>query len=479
MRFSIFTQLESLKSFFQRLFRRHWFLLCGGPVLILLLYQLYKGKLSWNFAANLGRPDIIHWGAVIILIIALVWSLLLVLWHSRWGRWLPVLVAISSLIGTIGVWFQKDRNLLWVGADVPTNNYQAAMLTLEIGLCELVATWNARANPYVKTTEIPHPEEVIKKIEQYGLMWIIGTRWQRLDLPQDNNRMQQHPPGYPIALAGWLRIFGKNRAHAVVFELFIKFCLVIFTIIWAYIYIPKSDTLNRVAIGLLLSTAPPILLFFEPHANELASLFAVFAFILGINSCIQKRFLFYIPSGIFLAAAAYTNFFHMILLIIVIVVLVLSKLSRRLGLTQGIMMGVVLVVSIFVILGYYPWLTIITGTQVTHYYHLNHPFDLSSSIFDILYFGFPLLLIATFSFFEFKRLRNEIALPWMIAVMFALVIGLYQAFGLAATSRYLMGLFFLLMPLFTLAMADLSLSKKQTLMIPLVNFAFVFLVLFL
>ena len=471
--------LKRTMVFLERFFRRYWMLLCGGPVLLVLVYQAVKSGLGWNFVSHLGRPEIVHWDAVLALGIALASALSLVWWHDRWGRWLPLLVAVILVTACMGVWIQKDRNLQWEGNDVSINNYRAALLAVDTGPGDLIATWNARSNPYVEPNYIPHPREVIEKIERFRLGWIVGTRWERRDLPQDNNRMHMYPPGYPLALAGWLSLFGRSRTATQAFELFIKCCLIIVSTIWAWQYVPPEATLNRVAASLLLTTAPPVMLFVIPHANELAALLALTAFALGCKVRGARRFLAYGAAGGLLAAAAYTSFFYVLVLLAAFSMLALSKTAWRGSLPVASAAGTGLVFTGFVARGYYPWLTYLTGSQVVHYYRLSHPVDALSAALDFAYFGFPLLLVTGLGLLGVTRLGDKLAQSWMVAAAIALAAGTYQALALVATSRYLIGLFFLLVPLLASTVHNLNLTKSQVLLIPLSNFAFVLLILFL
>jgi hypothetical protein len=268
----------------EQLTRRFWFLLCGGPVVCVALYQLSKSVLGWHFAGRLGRPDVVQPDAALILATVFVATLVMIRWHARLTRWVPLLAALIATFASIGVWRQMDRDLLWEGLEVPTTNYNAAVLALRIGPRELIETWNARANPRVEPNYLPHPHEVIDRLERLGLGWIAGTRWDRLDLPQDNNRMHMHPPGYPLVMAAWLSLFGTSRAAASAFELVVKCLLIMGAAAWAMRSIPAEESVARLTVGLLLATIPATALNFFPHGNELASLLAVGGFVLGCQS---------------------------------------------------------------------------------------------------------------------------------------------------------------------------------------------------
>jgi len=469
-----------VRVWLENIYRQWWIFLCGVPVIALTLYQLFKSRLVWHFAANLGRPNAVHLDALIMIVLGLIGTLAAVIFYRSIRNVVTVLVAGSTIVSSIGVWLQKDRSNAWIGADVPTNNYSAALLALEIGSYELVNTWNARGNPYADSNEIPHPEEVVQKIEKLKLGWLMGNRWQIRDLPQNNNRMHQHPPGYPLVLAGWLRVFGASRISAQWFELCLKLLVIILAAWWIWQRIPKGEMLSRIVVFLLLSTAPPVILFFEPHANELATIFAVLAFmILEKSAHSHHRIALNIVAGVLLAFAAYTNFFNMLLLIVMLAVFALSKEAWRSWIFPGVLGGSALVILVFCFIGYYPWLTYVTGSHLTYYYRLSNPFDLLSSVLDFLYFGFPLLLITILSLFASRRVDNRFISICTIGVLITLVIGVYQSFALASTSRYLMGMLFLLLPVICISMSRLNFTLRQAMIIPIVNYMFVLMVLFL
>ena len=465
----------------ERFAGRHWILLCVGPLLLIAAYQVSKGFLGWHFASRLGRPGAIHWDAFLVLAAALVAAVTLVWQHRRWAKWLPLLAAIIGILASIGVWLQEDRDLLWKGEDVATNNYRAALLVLDNGPLDLIATWNARANPRVDSGYIPQPRELLQRIGELRLGWVIGTRWDRVDLPQDNNRAQMHPPGYPLALAAWLALFGRSRLAALAFELFVKCCLIAAGVTWSWRHIPANDTLNRTAMALLLATSLSTFLFVMPHANELAALLSLGAFALG-SEVGNRRPVVYLVSGILLTMAAYTSFFNSLVLISVLGVLAVSRSvsNARLPIASAITAGGAgLVFAGFFVLGYYPWLTYLTGTQVTRYYHLSHPYDLASSLLDYGYLGLPLLLVTALGLLGLTRLHSTPVLPWMVAALLGLAACCYQSFGLGAGARYLTGLFFLLVPLIAHIIRRLSLSVLKVAMIPMASISLAMLLLFL
>lgn len=471
--------LRHARSLAERSVCRYWACLCGGPVLVVMAYQVAKGVLSWRLVSTLGEPEAVQWDAVLAVVVALAGAAFIVWRHDWWGRWLPGVVAAVVIVACVGSWLQRDRHLQWEGSDVARNNYRAALLALDIGPRKLIATWNARANPYVEPNYMPYPNQVLERIDKLGIGWAIGTRWDRRDLPQDNNRMHMHPPGYPLGLAVWLGLFGRSRLAAMAFEWFLKVWLAVGATLWAWRHIPAEDTLSRAAVSLLLATAPSFLLVIEPHGHELAALLALMAFVLGIEVRGRWRWLAFGLSGVLLAAAAHTNFLYIFEALAVLGTLSVSRASWRRRLPLALAMGAGLVFCVSTVLGYFPWLTYLTGTQVTHYYRLEHPVDTFSAVLDVIYLGFPLLLTAGLGLLGVARLRGEPMLSWMTAAAITLVVGVCTTFGLMAIGRYLVGMFFLLTPLLASTLRSLNLSRGRALVVPLANLAFVAVVLFL
>ena len=452
--------------------------MCGLPIVLLAIYQVSKKYLKWHFGGNIARSEIIHWDAFFVLILTLICVLIIIRLHKRLTHYVAILLSLV-VFASMGVWLQKDRNLIWEGNDVSTNNYRAALLTTDIGPLEMIESWNARANPRVTPNYIHEPGEVLERINRLGLNWIIGTRWDCRDLPQDNNRMVQHPPGYPLALAGWLALFGESRTVAFGFELFVKLCLLLAAILWAWTYIPAEESANRLAIAVLLCTAPPVLLFSQPHANELAALFALVGFAIGCASNGAHKWPMHIASGMLLTAAAYTNFLFVVVFIFIMIILLMSKQAWHDRKLIGILCGASIVFVTFTSLGYYPWLTYFTGSQSLHYYVLNHMRDVSSSMLDFSYLGFPLILASILALFVLPKMREAILMPWMIGVIISLAVSVSMTFGIGSITRYLVGMFFLLAPLLAMTIRCLCLTNAQIAMIPITNFAFVILTVFL
>ena len=460
--------------------RRYWVTLCLVPVALTLVFQVSKPFLRQRLPQTPGS-GILHADAVLLIALALAGAVAILVWSGKVARLLPLLVAAISLMGSVGVLLQESRSVSWEGMDVPTNNYRAALLSMEIGPLALVETWNARANPYVtKDQYMQRPEELVDKIERLDLKWIAGTRWDRLDLPQDNNRMFMHPPGYPLALGIWMKGAGTARHSAMVFELLVKFALVAMTSFWVMSVIPATCTLERAVLSLVIATAPPLVRSVLPHANELAALLALSGFILGSGENRRCRNLRYFASGVFLCLATYVNFFYGIVALAAGLFLLFYKKNWKTGLVPLMGLGGFSVVTVFAALGYYPWLTLLTGTMVTSNYRIfHHSNRLQAFPLFIGDFGPAILLLFFIGLLIFQSLRSQERGYWVVAPIFALILASYQSLGLGSGGHYVIGIFCLMVPILSFALMELKLNRMQSVASCVSNLLMLSLMLFL
>jgi hypothetical protein len=215
-----------------------------------------------------------------------------------------------------------------------------------------------------------------------------------------------------------------------------------------------------------------------PHPNELATLLALCSLVMGTSELITQRYILYLLSGMLLAGAAYVNFGFVIVGLIVTGALILSKDAWRKKLPFPFVIGEGIVVVSFMILGYYPWLTFLTGTQLTGYYQsmINKSFLLVLAGFVAI--SIPLLLITFISLGGLNKMRGSITLIWMVASILSLFVYSHVIFPYPP-SRYLIGMFFLLVPLLSLTIRELQLSVYQVMMIPATNLIYMIQGLFL
>lgn len=456
-------KVENISLVVDQFVKRFWYFLCAVPLLFQTIFHIIKN----------GKLELEHvwWDALPILILTFLGMLIVVWRHKYITRCLPWIVATTTILVSISVALQSDRDLSWPGNDVAIENYRAALIAKDEGILELIDTWNARANPYTESTIIDNPQEILTRINKYGLGFLLGSRWDRRDLPQDNGRMMMHPPGNPVVLCLWLKLFGQSHLAATAYVLFVRYCLIIGTIYWALRYIPSVETLNRIAIAFLLATAPRMLSVIIPHPNELATLLALGAVVMATSEMIRRRFIAYLLSGMLLAGAAYVNFCFVIVGLIVTGILILSKEAWRKKLPVAFLIGEGIVVIFFMILGYYPWLTFLTGNQITYYNQSVMSKFFLHGLAGFIAISIPLLLITFLSLGRLDKMRGSITQIWMVACISALFVYSYIIFPYPP-SRYLIGMFFLLIPLLSLTIRELQLSVYQVMMIPVTNFIY-------
>ncbi len=457
-----------------------WTFLCLVPVAAVGIYQLVKAQLGWSFVGSLGIPNLVSYNSLLLTCAGAILSICLILAHARSQKLVLSLALLTTLLSTGAVWLQKDPNVEWHGSDVAINNYEAALIVLDEGPLAVIETWNARANPRVATNKLSDGAKMVSEMRQAGTLWLAGSRWDRLDLPQNNNRMYLHPPCYPLTLAAWMTVFGASRLSAQCFEIAVKLAMLAAAFLLAVRLIDSQDSLGRATLAALLATAPPIILFNIPHANELATLLVLIGLIVGTAEGAGFGRLF--VAGVFLAAAAYTNLFYVVLAAVAALLLgVVATRQRRFAQFLGFVFGSGCVCLIFAALGYYPWLTYLTGSRLAYQFRLHNQVDTLSAILDYVYIGIPLLVLTGIGLLKFLSGRSQLARlsPWLVAGLAALALGVTQSFGLQASSRYLIGILFVLAPFPALAISTLRPSRLQALMIPMVNMLFVSLVLYL
>jgi hypothetical protein len=457
--------------------RRHWGLLvCGLPLALQVAY-LFAVRL-WHMKHN--SRETVHVDALLLLAFALGGSILLLCWHRKLGKWAPCLAVALSILGSCGVLLQQDRQMQWEGMDVPTENVRAATLASQIGPLKLISTWNARANPRIAEHQyLPHPQELIDRIENLKLTWTIGSRWDTLDLPQDNNRMFLHPPGYPLALGFWMRVLGTSRASATAFDMLIKALLALAACYWGFRFIPRGDSLNRAALSVTVASCPALVTICLPQGNCLAGLLALLGLVLVFREGDPRPFPAWCGAGIFFCLGALTSFLCGLAMVSIWACVLFARPIWRNGSFLGMSCGIALVPLIAAVAGYYPWLTFYTGTHVAHHYRLHYPTTALRSILEWSRCGAPLLVLFCLGGLLIRELHGKTAKLLITGAFLGLVLVTWQTYGLNPGGRYMVSGWFLLTPLYATALVRLGLPLLTTLWIPLANFLYLGLSVFL
>ena len=454
----------------------YWTPICLVPICVLASYQTVKPWLGWHFDNRIGQPETVQGFAVLCLSLALLVAMCLIHWHRRLGHWTIVGAMVVSSLGCVGILFQTVS-----GSDIHANMIlgwrKISIETVEVGTIEMIETWNGRANPRIEGKILLGPDVVINQIEDWDIRWAVGSAWDRLDLSQNSNRMYTHPPGMVIFLANWFELFGQTTYSALAFVLVVKWVLLTIAAIWVGQLLPIPNSQDRTAILMLFATAPPVLLHNFPANNDMATLLSMIGIALAFTLSTLPA---YLGAGVLIGLAAYTHFFHTYLIAFALALFIFSKPAWKSGKIIALGSGMGLTFGVFTWLGYYPWLTYLTGRQFESEFRdrmevINR--DLSTSIFEYSYLGIPLIILFVLSI-RHCRLRARLENRWMIAVVLTIGVGAYTMFGFTNGQRYLIGFFFLLTPLLGKTIIALELRQNQIHVIPLVGIAFTALVVF-
>lgn len=375
-----------------------------------------------------------------------------------------------TAIACMGILFQikAERPL---DADLPFLGWrQTCVESSEIGILEMIRTWNARANPKVPSGYVVRPDSVLNRIDQLDIDWAVGSAWDRLDLPQNNNRTHTHPPGMVVFLGSWIQVFGPSTYSVQLFVLTVKCALLILAYLWIVPLLPATASLERTTLLLALATAPPILLHPFPANNEIASLLSM----LGIAMVYRKRALLRsVCAGGFLGLASYTQFFNVYLLFFVLALSAFSGPIWRNRRLVGLLIGMACIFAVFTVLGYYPWLTYLTGAEFETHFRSGRTHDFLTGILEYAYLGIPLALLSILSVW---RILCHHERDLMLAIVLTLLTCAYHMFGYANGQRYLIGFVFMLTPILAASLAELKLSHGQAYSIPLAGLLFTALV---
>jgi hypothetical protein len=467
---------------------RFWSLSAFGSLGGLALYQVVKVVSPWQFDGRLARPDAWSLTGLFCTLVALGAAACLVLFSKRVGSTaLLVSALLISASGFSGAFLQirqqpgKETSNLLGFSEISREGTVKGPITL-------IQTWNARANPRTHHTyfgteagwsgiraRVPDGEAALEKIERYG-DWVIGGAWDDLDRPQ-SSRAYMHPPLYWAALAAWMMVFGQYGPGPVAFVLLVKLALVWISLLWGFGLMPREEGLSRLALTLSIATFPPLLMNLNFFYHELAFLMALLGGVVFQRS--DQRMVGSICAGVLLGLASYTSFFALCFSGCVVVTTVLLGGARDRSSVSWLVAGVVLVALVFYSLGYYPWLTLVTGLEFQSVYREQRILDLSTSVMSYLYLGTPALLFFLALLSDVVNLRVDAESGWVAgAVVSALLVGAFM-FGVVQVWRYLAGFIFLMTPGFARVLPQLKLSRHAVLSIPIANLGFVGLVQFL
>jgi hypothetical protein len=276
-----------------------------------------------------------------------------------------------------------------------------------------------------------------------------------------------HPPLAPIILSFWLKVFPFGHLSAEIFMILLDFA----SIILIFVFIGKGlKNYDRILILLLaLITTPVLILFHYPSAEQLAMLLFFLSTYLIFN--IQKTsHVKYFLSGLLIGLAFYTKFNIIFYIAIQVIFFVFNSHRGKFKSMVAYVFGILAVVCVFTILGYYFWLTLLTGFVKSKIYALQTTVTIVQSFSKILYFGPTLILLVLILILDFNKYNNKILLA---PVMLSLAVTIVYLWDLGIWNRYLVFYLPVLCSFQLISKRSIDLKTKDILIIPITNFIFI------
>jgi hypothetical protein len=361
-----------------------------------------------------------------------------------------------------------DKELLWKGSDVAWGNYNAAVEFNKIGILPGIKDWNERANPYIQSEFSDSVKGIINK---YNLSWITFDKWKTNKVSEiyeaGNNRPIMHPPLAPVILGVWLKIFPFGHWSSEIFMILLEFA----SIILIFILIGKGLKNNERILILLLAliTTPVMIRFHNPSAEQLSMLLFLLSTYLIFD--IQKSSLFkYFFSGLFIGLTFYTKFNIVFYIVIQVIFFVFNSHRVRIKNIVAYIFGILAVVFVFTFLGYYFWLTFLTGFVYSKIYTLQNPVTMVQSFSKILYFGPTLILLVFLLISDFNKSDNKTLLA---PVLLSLAVTMIYLWDIGTWNRYLVFYLPVLCSYLLMLKRNIDLKTKDILIIPITNFVFI------
>lgn len=360
--------------------------------------------------------------------------------------------------------------LSYEGSDVAMGNYIGGEEVVKYGVIDLIKTWNDRGNPYDERNSFELKDSVKKYIAENNLTGLEFDKWkERLDTSRynliTNNRPFAHPPMTPIIIGLWLRIFPFGMWSVQFLMMFITFLTILMVIIYSY----KKGIGNFSSIVILsIITAPVIYRFILPSVDQPAMLLFTIPLFLTLLFP-TKKFWVALLYGVVYGLCFYVKF----TIIYFVFFAVLSFLIYYKQLTfkyfLGFLTGLIIPFILFTSLGYYFWLTFITG----HVWMKNVDATIDLNFFDMItkvyYFGPSFLLLFILMMLNQDKLQKNLY-PFYIPLLISLIITMIVAY--VVWNRYLIH-FMPAFSLFLLSLGNVIELKKKDLLISLIaNFVF-------
>jgi hypothetical protein len=378
-------------------------------------------------------------------------------------RKFTVILFTGFLILIFGLLMGSDSGLNWEGSDVAVGNYISAEEGVKYGVFDLIKNWNDHINPYYKNYSFSELSDSVRLfIEEYNLQGISLDKWKTtLDSSKYdliiNNRPLIHPPLTPVAIALWLNIFPFGRWSAEMLMITFTLLSVLLVVFFAY-----KKGINNFGLMVILSliSSPVLIRFQSPSTDQMSMLMftiPVFLFLLFPSGKFSLAFLY----GIIYGLCFYTKFIIVLFIFVMIIFLCIyiKKLTFRFVL--GFLLGLLVPVIIMTSLGYYFWLTIITGQILANINNANSDISILNLITKLLYYGPSFLLLFIYLIINSNKLDKD-KLFFFIPVIISIF--LTMAAAPAVWNRYLIHF----MPSVLLFLLSINISiefKKRDLLI--------------
>lgn len=451
---------------------KNWFWLHIVFIVLYILYVSYKVMKGVNpIYSGIDKPDDFNLLSFIFIIIGFILIAIPFAFIKLKIYWLYLIAFIAYLLISFGYIRTIDKGLHWEGSDVAYGNYNAAVEFNQFGILPGIKDWNERANPYIQNQQSEFSDSVKGIINKFNLSWLAFDKWKTNKMPERyeawNNRPIMHPPLAPIVLGMWLKIFPFGHWSAEIFMILLEFA----SIILIFVLIGKGlKNFDRILILLLaLITTPVMIRFHNPSAEQLSMLLFLLSTYLIFD--IQKSSLLkYFLSGLLIGLTFYTKFNIVFYIAIQVIFFIFNSHRGKFKSMVAYIFGILSVVCVFTILGYYFWLTFLTGFVYSKLYALHNPVAMAQSFSKILYFGPTIILLVLLVISDFNKFSNKTLLA---PVLLSLAVTMIYLWDQGIWNRYLVFYLPVLCSFLLISKRNIDLKTKDILIIPITNFIFI------
>lgn len=388
-------QISDIIKGLRRFVENNKFLLIILGFLVFSAYRIMKRlgviKIPSIDAPNIFVPDV-FWVVIFLLATAfliIAYKLSLKLDEKK----TVVLIFLSVFFLLIAFTYLSKPE--WIDAK---SYYNIAALGAERGPIYIIN------NYHTLNTKWPHEfkESVEIELKNFGI-YEFGTQKLKMEIGEPNDyssRIIRQPPIWPFILSSFMFVFGINELHAMLTEWIVA---ALIPVILYFLIKRKVDKNTAIKIAFLFISIPAFLLTSNaPLLDITVVLFVLISFYFLILAIDKKNGINFMFSGFFLSLAFFTKFFAIFAFIIFFIIIIVNF-----GIKGGLkkyfvfLIPFIFVASVFMLLNYYFFLTLITAkvteTQlalttakglllngVIRIYYINY-IGVSISLFGILY----------------------------------------------------------------------------------------------